>query len=64
MTTALGLIYGGEDNTTHASVNVASLPNMPSGLGANAATEAFDEPLTKATVIQIVQPFFKPTIPA
>ena len=26
--------------------------------------EAFDEPLTKSEVIAIVQPFFKPTIPA
>ncbi len=64
VTAALGLVYAGEDNTTQAGSSVTTLPNLPSNLGANAATEAFDEPLTKAQVIQIVQPFFKPTIPA
>ncbi|MEO6879155.1 MAG: ferritin-like domain-containing protein [Gemmatimonadaceae bacterium] len=62
---ALGLIYAGEDNTTQGGVNVAGLPNLPtSNFGANAASEAFDEPLTKAQVIAIVQGFFIPLIPA
>ena len=33
-------------------------------VSANAASEAFDEPLTKAQVVAIMQPFFIPTIPA
>lgn len=64
---ALTLIYGGamsEGNTTHAGVNAATLPNLPAGVGADAASEAFDEPLTKAEVRTIVQPFFIPDIPA
>lgn len=64
--TALGLIYAGEGNTTQLGINVASLPNMPTSnfTASAAASEAFDEPLTKAQVIAIVQGFFKPTIPA
>jgi hypothetical protein len=61
---ALGLIYGGEGNTTQGGANVAGLPNLPSTASTAAAQEAFDEPLTKAQVIAIVQGFFKPTIPA
>ena len=64
---ALTAIYGGstgEGNTTHAGVNAATLPNLPGGVGADAASEAFDEPLTKAEVRAIVQPFFIPDIPA
>jgi hypothetical protein len=62
---ALGLIYAGEDNTTQGGVNVSGLPNLPTAnFSANAASEAFDEPLTKAQVIAIVQGFFIPTIPA
>ena len=64
---ALTAIYGGataESNTTHAGVNVATLAGLPAGVGAEAATEAFDEPLTKAEVRAIVQPFFIPDIPA
>ena len=61
---ALDLIYANEGNTTqHPNINVSTLSNLPAGLRANAASEAFDEPLTKAQVIAIVQPFFKPTIP-
>lgn len=61
---ALGLIYGGEGNTTQAGVNVASLSGVssagvPSGDIASAATEAFDEPLDKATVVQIVSGFVR-----
>jgi hypothetical protein len=62
---ALDLIYQNEQNTTHhPNINVATLSGLPTGISANAASEAFDEPLTKAQVIAIVQPFFKPTIPA
>ncbi|HXG71941.1 MAG TPA: ferritin-like domain-containing protein [Gemmatimonadaceae bacterium] len=57
---ALGLIYAGEDNTTHLNINVANLPNLHPGTD---TTQAFDEPLTKDQVRTIVQPFFIPTIP-
>ena len=68
---AFDKIYGGatpESNTTHvvfngsaeASINVATLAGIQGG--ANAVTEAFDEPLTKAEVIAIVQPFFIPSL--
>lgn len=59
---AFAAIYAGEDNTTQGTVNITGLSNLPSGFNAAAATEAFDEPLTKAQVIAIVQPFFKPTL--
>ena len=68
---AFGKIYGGatpESNTTHvvfngsaeASINAASLSGIMGGT--DAVTEAFDEPLTKAEVIAIVQPFFIPSL--
>ncbi len=61
---ALNLIYSGEDNTTQLGVNVTGLSNLPTSNfnSANASTEAFDEPLTMAQVIAIVQPFFKPSL--
>ncbi len=56
---AFALIYEGEGNTMQAGVNITMLPNLPSGIDVTAAaTEAFDEPLTKAQVVAIVQPFF------
>ncbi len=59
---AFALIYAGEDNTIQAGKVVTSLPNLPSGFDTAAATEAFDEPLTKDQVVAIVQPFFIPTL--
>jgi hypothetical protein len=61
---ALEAIYAGEQNTTHAGINVTTLPGMPAGMSQSAFSEAFDEPLTKAEVRAIVQPFFRPDIPA
>lgn len=61
--TALGMIYAGEDNVTQGGLNVSQLPNLPSGIDATAAaTEAFDEPLSAADVVAIVQPFFIPSL--
>ena len=58
------LIYANEQNTTHATINVATNTGLPSGVDVTAAaTEAFDEPLTRDQVKAIVQPFFIPTIP-
>ena len=59
---ALEAIYGDEQNTTQATKVITALPGLPSGFDAAAASEAFDEPLTRAQVVAIVQPFFKPTL--
>lgn len=58
---AFEAIYGGatsESNVTQGGVNVTGL----GGTSANAAGEAFDEPLTRAEVVAIVQPFVVATI--
>ncbi|MBA3889430.1 MAG: ferritin-like domain-containing protein [Gemmatimonadaceae bacterium] len=65
---ALEAIYGGatsEANLVQAGRNAATVSGsaLPPGLDqAPAAQEAFDEPLTKAEVVAIVQPFFIPTL--
>jgi len=68
---AFAAIYGGatpESNTMHTVFNGTAEATIDastlSGLmgGTDAATEAFDEPLTKAEVIAIVQPFFIPSL--
>jgi len=68
---ALGLIYGGEDNTVHtvfngsaaANIDAATLSGMSvigdSGARRRAAEMAFDEPLTKEQVIAIVRGFIR-----
>jgi hypothetical protein len=45
--------YDGEELTTQAGVNIAQI------VSANAASESFDEPLTAAQVLAIVDPFIK-----
>ena len=50
-------IYDGEQVTMQAGVNVAALASAAANGGATAASEAFDEPLTKAQVTAIVTPF-------
>ncbi|MEO8333622.1 MAG: ferritin-like domain-containing protein [bacterium] len=69
VTAAFNLIYGAganatsapsEANVTHGGVNVSTLAGA--NFGIEAAQEAFDEPLDRADVIAIVQPFFIPTI--
>ena len=59
---AFDAIYGGEENVTQAAKVITALPGLPNGFDAAAASEAFDEPLTRAQVVAIVQPFFKPTL--
>lgn len=52
--------YGGatpENNVVQAGVNITSLPGVNGNISFNAATEAFDEPLTKAEVLALVAPF-------
>ena len=59
---AFDAIYGGEENVTQAAKVITALPGLPNGFDAAAASEAFDEPLTRAQVVAIVQPCFKPTL--
>ncbi|NML21858.1 ferritin-like domain-containing protein [Pseudoflavitalea sp. G-6-1-2] len=47
--------YNGEDLTTQAGINIVNIGN--SGVSVSAASEAFDEPLSKADVLAIVDPF-------
>lgn len=53
---AIQLSYNGEDLATQAGVDVAGI----GGVSVNAATESFDEPLTMAQVLTIVDPFIVP----
>ena len=50
-------IYNGEENVTQGAATITSLPNAAANGGLDAATEAFDEPLTKEQVTAIVTPF-------
>jgi hypothetical protein len=51
--------YAGEDLTVQAGVDITKLPGAVAGttISVNAATEAFDEPLTSAQVVALVAPF-------
>jgi len=52
--------YGGatpESNTNQAGVIITSLMGVGGNISTNAATEAFDEPLTAAEVLALVAPF-------
>lgn len=49
-----------EANVTQAGVDVSTLSGA--SFGVEAAQEAFDEPLDRADVVAIVQPFFIPTV--
>jgi hypothetical protein len=50
-------IYDGEQNVIQGTATITSLPDAANNGGVDAATEAFDEPLTKAQVTAIVTPF-------
>lgn len=47
--------YDGEEVTTQAGINIVNINGQ--AISTNAATEAFDEPLTSAQVLAIVDPF-------
>lgn len=51
--------YVGEDTTTQGGVNIVTLPNAATNttITPNAATEAFDEPLSKQDVLTILSNF-------
>ncbi len=57
---AVDASYAGEENVTQGGVNITTLPAVTGTVSVNAATEAFDEPLTKSQVLAIVGPFIKP----
>ena len=46
-----------ESNVTQAGVIITNLPGVGGNISVNSATEAFDEPLTAAEVLALVQPF-------
>ncbi|MGV3707915.1 MAG: ferritin-like domain-containing protein [Gemmatimonas sp.] len=50
-------IYDGEDVITQNGVNISTVSGFADNGGTNAATEAWDEPLTMAQVTAIVTPF-------
>jgi len=52
---AVQAIYNGEENETQAGVKITNIAGT--GISVSAATESFDEPLTKAEVLNIVTPF-------
>ncbi len=47
--------YDGEENTSQAGIQIVNINGQ--SVTANAASEAFDEPLTKAQILAIVDPF-------
>lgn len=55
---AVQAAYNGEENTTQAGVQITGINGMAM-ITADAASEAFDEPLTKAQVLAIVSPFIR-----
>ncbi len=55
-TSAVQASYNGEELTTQAGVNIINIGGFV--ISANAASECFDEPLTKEQVVSIVTPFF------
>jgi hypothetical protein len=49
--------YDGEENTVQATIQIVNINGFP--ISANAASEAFDEVLTKDQVLMIIAPFIK-----
>ncbi|MEO5911195.1 MAG: ferritin-like domain-containing protein [Pelobium sp.] len=56
---AVAKSFAGEDNVTQGGVNITTLNGVGGKISTSAATEAFDEPLTKAAILEIVSPFIK-----
>ncbi len=57
-TAAVQASYNGEDNVVQLGVNITNVGGF-AYIDANAASEAFDEPLSKTQVLAIVAPFMK-----
>ncbi len=58
---AVAASYAGEDATNQLGVDISSLTRLRASVSSSTdiATEAFDEPLTKAQVLAIVMPFIQ-----
>lgn len=54
---AVDPVYAGEDNKIQAGADITSLNGASGKISANAATEAFDEPLAKEAVLEIANLF-------
>ena len=54
---AVQAVYNGEENTSQANVEITNINGFP--ISSGAASEAFDEPLGSAEVLNIVKPFIK-----
>jgi hypothetical protein len=54
---AVNAVYAGEDNVSQAGITITNINGM--GTSVSAATEAFDEPLTKEAVLTIAGLFIK-----
>jgi hypothetical protein len=54
---AIQRTYAGEENLTHANITITNINGQT--IAATEASEAFDEPLTKEQVLEIVRPFIK-----
>ena len=51
--------YQGEENTVQGNVDIAGIMGVNGLLGVNAASEAFDEPLSIASVLTLIDPFVR-----
>lgn len=49
-------VYAGEENTTQAGIQITNINGL--SISSDAASEAFDEPLSRNAVTSIVTPFF------
>jgi rubrerythrin len=50
-------VYNGEESIIQAGINITTLPGVGGNITANQASEAFDEPLTRQQVLEIVDAF-------
>jgi len=57
---AVDKVYAGEDKTIQAGVTITNLNGVGGKISTAAATESFDEFLTKAQVEAVVAPFIRP----
>ena len=56
-TSAVQASYNGEENVMQAGVTITNIGGMD--ISSAAASEAFDEPLSKEQILAIVKPFIK-----
>lgn len=56
---AVDPVYAGEDNVEQADADITTLQGVEGNISRNAATEAFDEPLSKDAVLSIANLFIR-----